>query len=283
MQDLLDTAAKQVRIGFNRLVIVPHEQSMSDLSQSIDEQCQQAAAVVSYSDFNVFLINWAKDLENNESVMQCHIEAILLRLTELLSKRFKEVGITPWEIHEWIAANIQLQSLFQTYIEAVRELFADFERSEIQGGTNELVQSIVLYLQAHYREAISYETLQDRFGYHKDYLASLFRKVFGVSPNRFLTQLRIDKAKQFIMEQPDMSLKEIAEKVGYEDQLYFSRVFKNMTGVRPSAYRIEKIQKKNMVRSLNLNEERGCCDCRSVVGYRLCLECLDFCFIDTFW
>lgn len=54
---------------------------------------------------------------------------------------------------------------------------------------------------------------------------------------RYLTDVRMEKAKRMIIEQPDQSLSVIAAAVGYTDFSYFTKVFKRSFGVTPSAYR----------------------------------------------
>lgn len=64
----------------------------------------------------------------------------------------------------------------------------------------------------------------------------LFREATGLSPMDYITVLRLNHARQLML-QTDNPLGEIARAVGYPDQLYFSRVFKKRTGLTPSAYR----------------------------------------------
>ncbi len=64
----------------------------------------------------------------------------------------------------------------------------------------------------------------------------LFREATGLSPMDYITVLRLNHARQLML-QTDNSLGEIARAVGYPDQLYFSRVFKKRTGLTPSDYR----------------------------------------------
>ena len=65
---------------------------------------------------------------------------------------------------------------------------------------------------------------------------TLFKERTGLSPMDYLTALRINHARQ-LMSQTELCMSEIAEMVGYTDQLYFSRVFKKHTQLTPSAYR----------------------------------------------
>ena len=67
-------------------------------------------------------------------------------------------------------------------------------------------------------------------------LRTLFRQRCGMSPQQYLTALRISTAKQ-LLEHPDITIAEVARSVGISDPLYFSRVFRAHTGVSPSEYR----------------------------------------------
>ena len=74
--------------------------------------------------------------------------------------------------------------------------------------------------------------------FHYDYLRKLFKKEIGVTPLEYLTSLRMRKAEMMLttMWTSDYSVSEIGELCGYEDALYFSRVFKKHFGCSPSAF-----------------------------------------------
>ena len=63
----------------------------------------------------------------------------------------------------------------------------------------------------------------------------IFVQHLALSPNEYLTQYRINQACVLLRSSP-LSIGEIAGSVGFEDQLYFSRVFKKIKGVPPSHY-----------------------------------------------
>ena len=65
-----------------------------------------------------------------------------------------------------------------------------------------------------------------------------------MSPQKYLTNVRIKKAKTLLRSDNKISI--ISEAVGYPDQLYFSRVFHKATGMSPTEYRGE-IQKQNKI------------------------------------
>ena len=79
-----------------------------------------------------------------------------------------------------------------------------------------------------------------------DYAASLhmstcwfirsFKQYVGIPPLQYLTSIRINKAKE-LLESTDCPVSEIGSIIGYENPLYFSRIFKKQTGLSPAAYR----------------------------------------------
>ena len=100
----------------------------------------------------------------------------------------------------------------------------------------ELVEEIEKYLKENYISNITYKLFYEMFGYNETYITNVFRKIKGISPSRYITRLRIEKAKDIILRQPEVLLKNVSEMVGYEDPLYFSRVFKDFIGISPSEY-----------------------------------------------
>lgn len=82
-------------------------------------------------------------------------------------------------------------------------------------------------------------TLKDVSGFihvNPTYFSYLFRKVKGYTFKNYLTQLRIEKAKQLLLNS-SLTVSDISQLIGYDDSNYFSRVFKKVTGFPPSLYR----------------------------------------------
>ena len=88
-------------------------------------------------------------------------------------------------------------------------------------------------------KSLNYDELADYIGVNRSYLASSFKKTFGCSPQEFLVNLRMEKAKVLLKKQ-DISISSVANAVGYTDQLAFSKVFKQHFGMSPSTYKDEK-------------------------------------------
>ena len=75
-------------------------------------------------------------------------------------------------------------------------------------------------------------------GYSEDYIRAYFKKVTGTTPIQFLTNIRIKHATNLIkLYKNSYSLADVSEACGYDDYIYFSRKFKEVTGVSPQKYK----------------------------------------------
>lgn len=104
-----------------------------------------------------------------------------------------------------------------------------------------LVREIRKYLQQNYAQKISIEQLSRHFLCSKSTLMNSFKKTYHLTINQYLTQVRLDQAKK-LLERRGISIREIAERCGFSDQNYFSKVFYKAFQMTPSKYREEKLR-----------------------------------------
>lgn len=92
------------------------------------------------------------------------------------------------------------------------------------------------YLYQHYDEAVNIGDLAHALGFSASHLVTVFSRRFGQSPGRFLIERRLEVARSALAsgEEP---IGRVAAQVGFDDPLYFSRMFKKYCGATPSAYR----------------------------------------------
>jgi len=93
----------------------------------------------------------------------------------------------------------------------------------------------IAYLENHYSDKITREQLAEIAGVSRSHYSILFKQLTGFSPSDYLSRLRVHRAKELLLS-GSATLREIALKVGYKDEFYLSRRFKQETGAAPSAY-----------------------------------------------
>ena len=91
------------------------------------------------------------------------------------------------------------------------------------------------YIQEHYQEPFEAAKIAQEAGISASYLRRLFHQWVGTSPHQSQIQYRIKIAKRLLATQ-NLAVQDVARQVGYQDPLYFSRVFKRHTGMRPSEF-----------------------------------------------
>ena len=130
-----------------------------------------------------------------------------------------------------------LLSRARTRLSELYELPED-ERNNMSG--EEYVQLAIRYLNEHYMEDIDISLMASELGFHSAYLTRLFGRYAGVTPLKYLTNLRIQEAKRLLLD-TSLPISVVGERVGYPDQFHFSKTFRKLTGKNPSAYRKEGI------------------------------------------
>lgn len=93
-------------------------------------------------------------------------------------------------------------------------------------------------IKRNYRDPMKIAEIAKEFNISRNYMYTVFKKEYGISPQEYLIRRRIEKSKQLLTNNgARLSIKEISNAVGFENPLYFSRLFHARTGVSPSQYR----------------------------------------------
>ena len=98
------------------------------------------------------------------------------------------------------------------------------------------VRAMEAHLRAHLAEPVSRQVLAREFSVTPEHVNALFRRHLGVTPTQFVHRERVHWAYRLLRDE-GMSVKEAAARVGFEDPLYFSRVFRRVMLRAPSSVR----------------------------------------------
>ena len=108
-----------------------------------------------------------------------------------------------------------------------------------KGNTQKSADSLtnsMMYISMNYTKDITTEELAKIEHLSCAHFRRLFKEKTGMTPTQYITAMRIRYAEQMLLE-TNFSVKEIANKVGFHDQLYFSKVFSKRYGVSPTDFR----------------------------------------------
>ncbi len=101
---------------------------------------------------------------------------------------------------------------------------------------NPIIQKITDYIDNNLSENLTLDNLAQITNVSSFYLSKLFKEEKNTTLINYISDKRLEKACE-LLDKTDLSIKEITSKIGYNDQNYFSRIFKNKFGIAPSEYK----------------------------------------------
>ena len=99
----------------------------------------------------------------------------------------------------------------------------------------------VEFMHEHYRREIDLEEIAGAAYLSSFYFQRLFKRLMGVSPQKYLVGIRLDRARDLLLNTTD-SVSRVSRSVGFRSQSHFARVFREVHGVSPLAFRAAAIQ-----------------------------------------
>jgi len=127
----------------------------------------------------------------------------------------------------------EMDSILEQMLDEVFEPEGQPKQSESMRQT---VLQVKDYVDRHYFEDLSLNTLSKRFLAESSYLSKAFKLAVGDNLMLYIAKKRIERAKEYL-KQDELSITEISQLVGYGDYAYFSRVFRKLTGASPREYK----------------------------------------------
>lgn len=129
--------------------------------------------------------------------------------------------------------------LIQFIIIAIREKLGIIEDNI--GIKTKVSTEITTYFKEHFSEKISLEQISKNLYLSPFYISKIFKEQIGEPPINYLIKIRLEKAKELLQGQNNLSIKEISATVGYNDAYHFSKLFKKYYGVSPIEYKKNNI------------------------------------------
>lgn len=119
--------------------------------------------------------------------------------------------------------------------QAARDILNSRESRE-QGSGRTAVQEVLRYIDKNYMQDLSLGEISELVHLNPNYFCEVFKREVGVTFKEYLTNRRMEKAKE-LLKNPAFKLNEVAALTGYSDARHFGKSFKRLTGVTPKEYR----------------------------------------------
>lgn len=184
------------------------------------------------------VLEFMADLKTQEGVSRRYVQMLASELWGIITYSLYESGLVLEELfnHERITEEIsnligpdQLESWLTDKVIKI----CNSRQWRGSSKHRQVVEFMTSYVHEHYAEDLTLTELSDKVYISRNHLSIIFKNITGETFNNYLTRVRIEKARELLMER-NMLVYEVAEQVGYKNIPYFSTLFKKMTGLNPT-------------------------------------------------
>ncbi len=155
--------------------------------------------------------------------------AIRLQVTEYLLK--------PVDPDELKTALLRLKTKYELQQNSFKDVF---NPATTRNSPAQIAGILKDYLVQNYTMEINLNLIANNMNYSSGYLTKIFFNQYECTPSKYLNSIRMQRAMHYLMYNSELSIRQVGELVGYQDQGYFSRIFKKHAGMSPFEYR-EKV------------------------------------------
>lgn len=177
-----------------------------------------------YPSVRTVIISGFSDFEYAKKAITYRVEAYLLK---------------PIDTDELSEALLKIKTQLELEQAAYNNIFNETMSSNTP---QQIAQILKDYIVHNYHEDINLNSIAQNLNYSPSYLTKIFSQYYDTTPNKYIISLRIQQAQHLLVHNPELSIKQIGEIIGYPDQGYFSRIFKKQTNLSPYDYR----EKRNL-------------------------------------
>jgi two-component system response regulator YesN len=170
------------------------------------------------------------------------IKVRTIELVALLSRATYEAGSSDSSVYHMTEKFMQeltevknLTDLSYVLMETLDQ-FTNMAFSHTTNNNLSVIKKSIAYMNDHYNQNLTLDMVAEHVGLNAAYFSTLFKKEMGVNFSSYLINLKIDHAK-LLLKNSNLSLINIAIELGFDNQSYFSNVFKKATGMTPKQYR----------------------------------------------
>ena len=149
-----------------------------------------------------------------------------------------QIGVSDYLLKPIVETD--LNTAIQRAVESLCPGFtpADARKEETNLDSDTVTTIIHDYIDNHYSSNIKISQFADKYFFSKEYLTRQFKARYHCGIYEYVLQVRMERARELLLN-PEIKIQEIAQRVGYADNNYFSKAFRTYYGISPTAFRQE--------------------------------------------
>lgn len=217
--------------------------SQADLSRLIESLNRRDKAATAAIIVKIF------GLEGNKSISLIYFKWVLYSITLTMLQYFGSVRSETVQLldsHDEVISQLMDSSNVEDMVRVIQDyvyrIHSDCTAFAPVSRKSEIVDKINQYIASHFQEKhLTIEKMAAQLLFENSYLRRVYKIETGITILKALENYRINKAKE-LLQLRSLKHSEIAERVGFSDQYYFSKRFKQVTGYTPSEYENTKIE-----------------------------------------
>ncbi|WP_299088543.1 AraC family transcriptional regulator [uncultured Metabacillus sp.] len=239
---------KRLRIFENKNQIIDIQEigSLNDINSfrypfTVEKEIIQAIRMGQIDGIEMLVHQFLEEIAEKNGMNEVNIQQGVRQLYSSIQHEILHAGIHP---HDLFNGKDMFEELSQIHtIERFTKWFINSIilpfNQRLEGRMNmelkRIVEKVVCMIQENYMNDISLDSCAEEAGTNPYSLSKAFKQIVGINFIDYLTELRIQKAKELLLHST-MKINDIAESVGYRHS-YFNRIFKKQMGIPPSQYR----------------------------------------------
>jgi len=167
----------------------------------------------------------------------------IVEIAVITRREFEHLQIEiPYSVDQLIQQLMEsgtLEEAVTALMQSIEHWITLFERQQHNDEGPALIEKAISYIENQYHNDIGIDEVCEFVGLSVSHFCTLFKQVTGSTFLEYVTRCRIEKAKYMLLNS-EVKVYQLAPLVGYQDSKYFTQVFKKMTGMTPSEYRVSE-------------------------------------------
>lgn len=157
------------------------------------------------------------------------IDTKFIIISGFSSFEYAKAGIQ-YGVCDYLLKPINKKQLEEAVLKYLEEIVLNIEDDIYQ-----VIAEIKEYVENNYAKDIKVSNFANKYFFTKEYISKTYRKVYSIGIYEYVLKLKMERAVE-LLEQENLLISEIAERLGYNNNNYFSKAFKTYYGVPPSEY-----------------------------------------------